>query len=77
MQPIFKHNEKVTTDIHENEDQSQEIRTINLFRIKTARRKVKSHTNSKVPEKEKFRIQIVIKNHLEKLITDTGATISV
>ena len=55
----------------------EEAYNINLFRIKTSEHSVKPKMSSHIPNKQDFKVQVVINNTLDVVVADTGARISV
>ena len=72
---VTKEEEPINTEPNEDEVKDEDLYSVNLFRIKTSTDKSKPQLkNTKTSD---FNVQVVVNNHLDRLVADTGAKISV
>ena len=62
---------------YKEQSDEEEAYNINIFRIKTSEHSVKPKMSSHIPNKQDFKVQVVINNTLDVVVADTGARISV
>ena len=66
-----KKEEPINTEPNEDEVKDEDLYSVNLFRIKTSTDKSKPQLkNTKTSD---FNVQVVVNNHLDRLVADTGA----
>ena len=58
-------------------DTEEQMYNVNLFQIKPMQQSKKPTLQSNIQLKKEFKIQVVVNNHLEYVIADTGARVSV
>ena len=64
-------------DPEEESGDDNDVYDVNLFHIKTSTDKGLSNLRSPIQNKRDFKVQVVINNHLDSVIADTGARVSV
>ena len=65
----------MNTEAKEDEVIDEDLYSVNLFRIRTSTDKSKPQL--KKCKTSDFTVQVVVNNHLDRLVADTGARISV
>ena len=58
-------------------DREEQMYNVNLFQIKPMQQSKKPTLQSNIQQKKDFKVQVLVNNHLEYIIADTGARVKV
>ena len=75
--PVKRVNTEKNEDSEEAEEIEEQVHNINIFTIKKSKNSSKPKFKANIENKNDFKVQLVINNHLDHVIADTGAYVSV